>query len=324
MTESDRPSLEQVAAFLTQHHEGAVEDLAPLDGGFWSTAYSYAVQDAEYVFRLAESGEGFLADQAAQQFGSDELPVPEVLEVGEGLGRWFAISRRAHGDFLENIDPDDHGRAGPMIDRLLASLRSAVTPANASVDWVGKDSSSSDTWRAWLERRLVDDPNSTVSGWRSAIAADPELDALYQRTEKRIFELLDHCPERRDLIHGDLLHQNVLIAHDASKVNAVFSWKCSELGDHLYDVAWLSFWERWHPGIERVDAWNRTIRSVIDGDDMQDAALRHHCYELHIGAQHLAWCAWTGNGTSLAGVALRTAHVLERGPRNITRPSVCS
>lgn len=315
MTEADHPSLEQIAAFLAQRHKALIENLAPLDGGFWSAAYSYAVNDAEYVFRLSESGAGFETDRAAQQFGTEGLPVPEVLEVGEGLGRWFAISRRAHGVFLENVDADDHGRAGPMVDKLLASLRSTDTPADASVDWAGKDPSVSDTWRAWLERHLIDNPQSTVSGWRAAIGADPQLDSLYRRTEERISELLDHCPERRDLIHGDLLHQNVLVAEDASKVNAVFSWKCSELGDHLYDVAWLSFWEPWHPGIERIDAWNRTIRSEIHGDDMQDAALRHHCYELHIGAQHLAWCAWTQDGASLAGVALRTAHVLERGPR---------
>lgn len=315
MTEADHPSLEQIADFLVQRHKARVEDLAPLDGGFWSTAYSYSIDDVEYVFRLSASGDGFQADQAAQQFGSEQLPVPEVLEVGEGLGRWFAISRRAHGGFLEDVDPDDHERAGPMIDKLLATLRSAITPTDASVDWVSKDPSGSDTWRAWLERHLVDNPQSTVSGWRTTIATDPQLDSLYQRTEQRISKLLERCPERRDLIHGDLLHQNVLVANDASSVNAVFSWKCSELGDHLYDVAWLSFWEPWHPGIERVDVWNRTIRSEIEGDDMQDAALRHHCYELHIGAQHLAWCAWTGNGASLAGVALRTAHVLERGPR---------
>ena len=317
MTESELPSTERVGAFLADHHGHPVEQLAPLDGGFWSTAYRYEAGGDQLVFRLSASGEGFEMDQAAHQFNTDDLPVPEVLEVGEGLERWFAISRRAHGRFLENVSADDTDAAGPMVDRLLTALRSATTPSTADVDWFGGATDRTTSWRFWLERALVDDPASTVSGWRTKIAADPELDRLYYRAEARILELLGHCPERRDLVHGDLLHQNVLVSEDASLLNAVFSWKCSVLGDHLYDVAWLSFWEPWHPGIEAIDAWRRTISNRIEGDDLHDAALRHHCYELHIGVQHLAWCSWTGNASSLAGVALRTAHVLDRGPRAI-------
>ncbi len=315
MAETELPSIEQVAEFLSEHHRQPIDDLAPLDGGFWSTAYGYGAGDEAFVFRLSASGEGFEMDQAAHQFDTEGLPIPEVLEVGEGLGRWFAISRRAHGQFLEDVRPEDRSTAGPMVDALLAALRSAPTHSSASVDWFQPRSDRSESWREWLQRLLVDDPKSTVKGWRSKIAADPELDHLFRRCEDRIGELLDRCPERRDLIHGDLLHQNVLVSGDASQVNAVFSWKCSVLGDHLYDVAWLSFWEPWHPGIAAIDAWTRTLASNIEGNNLQDAALRHHCYELHIGAQHLAWCSWTGNAAGLAGVALRTAHVLDRGPR---------
>lgn len=310
MTTTDPPSIQRIEEFLAHRHRRTITDLAPLDGGFWSTAYSYSVENEGFVLRLASSGDGFEMDRAAHRFTCDGLPIPEVLEVGEGLGRWFAISRRANGRFLEDITIRDAAAAGPTIDSLLSSLRAAAT--GTAVDWFGGHGGS---WREWLERALVDDPASTVSGWRPKIADDPELDALYRRAEAKIIELLQHCPERRDLVHGDLLHQNVLVSEDASHVNAVFSWKCSVLGDHIYDVAWLSFWEPWHPGIRQLDAWTRTMSQPIEGDDLSAAALRHHCYELHIGVQHLAWCSWTGNASSLAGVALRTAHVLERGPR---------
>lgn len=313
-TESGLPTIDQIRSFLVDHHRASIEHLLPLDGGFWSSAYGYGVGGDEFVLRLSASGEGFDVDQAAHQFTSDVMPVPEVFDVGQGLGRWFAISRRAHGHFLEDVGPEDAAQVGPMIDQLLDSLRTAPTPSDAPVAWSGRAGCGPDSWRGWLERHLVDDPESTVSGWRSKIAQDPELDRLYRRTEARIIELLGHCPERRDLIHGDLLHQNVLVSNDASAVHAVFSWKHSVLGDHLYDVAWLSFWEPWHPGIERIDPWSRTVARLAP-NDMHDAAIRHHCYELHIGLQHLAWCSWAGNAASLAGVALRTAHVLERGPR---------
>jgi len=314
MDSDGAPSNEDVAAFLAGHHGQPIEGLAPVDGGFWSTAYRYDVGGDGLVFRLSASGEGFEMDQAAHRFDADWLPVPEVLEVGKALGRWFAISRRASGRFLEDIAIEDAGVAGPMVDRLLTGLRSTNTSDDGAADWFSNKAGS---WHDWLKRALIDDPASTVSGWRTKIAADPQLDSLYRSAEARILELLEYCPERRDLVHGDLLHQNVLVSDDASQVNAVFSWKCSVLGDHLYDVAWLSLWEPWHPGIQRLDAWTRTASRPVEGDDMGNADLRHHCYELHIGVQHLAWCSWTGNAASLAGVALRTAHVLERGPRSM-------
>jgi aminoglycoside phosphotransferase (APT) family kinase protein len=161
---------------------------------------------------------------------------------------------------------------------------------------------------------MVDDRRRAVSGWRQKLAADPVLDELFDTTVRRIDELLPHCPERRDLVHGDLLHQNVLVNEDASRVNAVYSWKCSVRGDYLYDVAWCTFWSPWHPGIAVVDLWSRTMASVGDDESLADAALRHHCYELHIGVQHLAWCAWTENHKELLAVAKRTSNVLATGP----------
>lgn len=317
MTSPDAPSFDQIGRFLADYHGQPIEQLAPLDGGFWSTAYRYDVGDEALVFRLAASGEGFEMDRAAWRFKADGLPVPEVVDVGEALGRWFAISRRAHGQFLEDVRPDEANKSGPMVDQLLDALQASSAPPGTPSDWF---SESPGSWRDWLERGLIDDPQSTVGGWRPKIAADPELDRLFRRTEARVLELIEHCPERRDLVHGDLLHQNVLVGEGASAVNAVFSWKCSVLGDHLYDVAWLTLWGPWHPGLQRLDAWSRLFGRNIDGDDLQNAEVRHHCYELHIGVQHLAWCSWTGNAASLAGVALRTAHVLERGPRPLPQP----
>ena len=49
------------------------------------------------------------------------------------------------------------------------------------------------------------------------LAEDAHIDALFRVCESRIHELLPACPERRDLIHGDLLHQNVLVSEDEIK-----------------------------------------------------------------------------------------------------------
>jgi aminoglycoside phosphotransferase (APT) family kinase protein len=147
------------------------------------------------------------------------------------------------------------------------------------------------------------------------LAENPVIDHLFTTCEARIHELLPLCPERRDLIHGDLLHQNVLVSNDASQVTAVFSWKCSAYGDFLYDVAWCTFWRGWHPGIAASDIWNRTMLAQdLTEADLVNASLRHHCYELQIGASHLGWNAWIGNQDDLEAVALVLERTLAKGP----------
>ena len=315
------PSQEEVIAFLSGLHGAPVTDLEPLAPGVWSSAHAYRLAGRELVLRLGTVPEGFEMDRAAMAFDRTDLPVPEVLDVGEGLGCAYAISARHHGRFLETVTPDDADVAGATLVRILAALRTVGVVAGAPSAWYPSGISPEDsTWRGWLLDGLVDDPQGRVSGWRATLAAQPELDALFVATELRISQLLDGCPERRDLVHGDLLNRNVLIAEDASRTTAVYSWKCSVRGDFLFDVAWCTFWSPWHPGIEAVDLWPRVFddRSLADGD-LTDAAVRHHCYELQIGASHLGWNAWCGNDEDLRAVAAHTAAVLERGPLDLPR-----
>lgn len=156
-----------------------------------------------------------------------------------------------------------------------------------------------------------------VHGWSAALAADPALAALSGAVTDRIRTLVDACPERRDLVHGDLLHGNVLVRPDATRIEAVFSWKCSVRGDFLYDAAWCSFWSPWHDGITAAQPLAGLLSAPVvraDPATLRYAAVRHHCYELHIGFTHLGWNIWTGNQAELAATAARLADVLDRGP----------
>ena len=128
---------------------------------------------------------------------------------------------------------------------------------------------------------------------------------------------MEACPERRDLVHGDLLHGNVLLSPSADRVEAVFSWKCSVRGDFLYDAAWCTFWAPWHKGVAATDPLSGVIASPIvraESGALIDASLRHHCYELQIGFTHLGWNIWTDNQVDLAATVRRLGDVLERGP----------
>lgn len=175
------------------------------------------------MLRIGDEPGGFRADERAMSYGSAAMPVPEVLVIGEGFGRWYAISRRHHGRFLEDVGKDEADVLGPTVVALLAALR-AVRDTGINTP----------PWREWLLGGITDRPDHHTSGWRSHIAADRVADRVVDRTfravDQRIRSLLDACPDRRQLVHSDLLHYNVLLTPGADAVSAVFSWKCSTWG----------------------------------------------------------------------------------------------
>jgi aminoglycoside phosphotransferase (APT) family kinase protein len=296
---------------------GTVEELQPLGGGSWTSAYSFSHAGRALVVRFGPSKDWFEADRAAVSFSSPGLPVPEVLDVGDAFDGAYAISVRHYGTYLEDVRPDQSDVAGPMLASLLGALFSVPKSPDLPVGWHERPLHSGLSWRDWLCDRLADDPGRPVHGWRATIRAQSDLDRIFRASEARVRDLAGACPERRDLVHGDLLHANVLVTEDASRPNAVFSWKLSVRGDFLYDTAWCTFCTIWYPGIAALDLWHLIHREPSvkdDADALVDAPLRHHCYELCIGLGALAWNAWTGDAHVLQQTAAHLTEVLERGP----------
>ena len=193
---------------------------------------------------------------------------------------------------------------GPTVVDLLAALR-AVPDTGVKTP----------KWRDWLLSGITDVPGRHTSGWRPRLAADPAADRTFRAVDDRIRSLLDACPDRRQLVHSDLLHYNVLVAPAADAVTAVFSWKCATWGDALYDLAWCTFWGRWHDGIGALELWDR-VAPTLPAPETVDAAVRHHVYELQIGASHLGWYATLGDQGNLGWTRRQLDELLERGPRS--------
>ena len=68
----------QIESWLATRHDGAVSDLAPVDGGFWSSAFVYRVGAEEFVFRISDMREGFEIDAAAMLTKLDAV-TPEAV-----------------------------------------------------------------------------------------------------------------------------------------------------------------------------------------------------------------------------------------------------
>jgi aminoglycoside phosphotransferase (APT) family kinase protein len=297
----NRPTDASIIEFLRAHHGAEPADLEVLGGGFWSAAFGYRLGDDELVLRISDRPDGFRDDEFAMRYTSPALPVPEVLAIAEGFGRWFAISRRHHGRFLEDVEATD--ALGTTVVGLLAALRAVPdTGVHAT------------PWREWLLAGITDRAEDFTAGWRSRIAANPAAERTFRAADDRIRSLLDACPDRRQLVHSDLLHGNVLVTPAADAVTAIFSWKCATWGDAIYDLAWCTFWGRWHENIGALDLWARVVPTLSEAE-VVDLEVRHHVYELQIGASHLGWYATLEDDDNIRWTARQLDELLERGPR---------
>lgn len=303
----NRPSNGAVRDFLRSHHGQEPKDLESLHGGFWSAAFGYRIGKDRLVLRINDEPDGFRSDERAMRYGSSAMPVPKVLAVGPGFGRWFAVSRRHDGRFLEDASPDEVEVIAPTVVGLLASL--------AEVEDDPADVEGRPNWQEWLLAGITDLPGQPTSGWRLRLAADRVAERIYLAAEERIRSLLEACPSRGQLVHSDLLHHNVLITPTGDAVSAVFSWKCSTWGDSIYDLAWLTFWGRWHDGIGALDLWDR-VAATIPSSEATDLSIRHHAYELQIGASHLGWYTALGDSDNLRWTVRQIDELLESGSRS--------
>jgi aminoglycoside phosphotransferase (APT) family kinase protein len=305
---------------------GVVDGLETLSGGFWSSAYGFVSGGRPLVARFGESREWYEADRAAMAFGCADLSVPDVLEVGAALGGAYAISERRYGTYLESVDVEKAANSGPMLTKLLLALYNVPKTPTTDVAWHGNPPApGATTWKKWLQETLLAETGPQAEALKDVLSTDARLRSVYRAGQQKAEQLIQACPERRDLVHRDLLHGNVLINDDATKVNAVFSWKCSVRGDFLYDTSWCTFWgESFFPGIAAADAWGGVTASLRGADEaaLMDAELRHHCYELHIGLTHMRWHAWTGEREFLEKDASHLAKLVERGPlKRVRSPS---
>ncbi|HZT42613.1 MAG TPA: phosphotransferase [Chthonomonadaceae bacterium] len=308
----DKPVDRQTAArFLAERYGPDAVEITELDGGDWSRAFAFRIENRDLVVRFGRYGEAYLKDRKAIAFAGPDLPVPAVMEIGEAYGVFYAISERYFGAFLETLDAQGWRKLMPALLRGLDHLREAEAPGSG-VEWASEDVSAPLRWRQWLVESLEDRPGAQVGGWRASLRETPAIEEIFVSGERALRSLLPDCPEMRHVIHRDLLNRNVLVAHDASRLQAVFDWGCSLAGDFLYELAWFTFWAPWYPALNALDVrrvFQDHYRSL--GLEVENFDRRLACYEIHIGLEHIAYTAFTGRKADQQDVVRRTIQVLE-------------
>jgi hygromycin-B 4-O-kinase len=288
--------LPQAHGFLDAHLGGGVTDVELVGEGEWSRCFGFTHHETELVIRFGRHVEDFRRDRRASRFTATDLPVPDVTEVGEAFGAWYAISTRAHGTAWERLDHDAWAATFPSILATLDALR--LTDIGDSVGYGSWDVSGDGrhpSWRDFLAAVADEDPPAErLHGWRACLDALPDHARVFHHAHGQMLELADAFTDERYLVHNDLLNRNALAAD--GRVTAVFDWGCSIYGDFLYELATFLFWAPWHLPIDAdatLAAAQRHHAAI--GLDIPDFDARLRCSALHIGLQHIGYNAFLGD-----------------------------
>jgi hygromycin-B 4-O-kinase len=276
---------ERIQEFLEAHSGKEVSNIQPLKGGYWSSAYAFQCENGDYVIRFAEGKASFEKDRVAADYASLYLPIPKVEAIGEAFGGYFAISERAFGEMIDDLNKDKMRRVVPAVFRMLDAVREVdISSTQGFGGWEAPGIAVHKTWRDSLLKGEND--------WRASLADAPIDDAALDEAFARLKQLADEPPDGRHLIHNDLLYRNVLVSED--RISAVLDWQCSLYGDFLYDIGLLAYGAPWFPSMEGLD-WESEARQHFAsiGLNVPRHEERLLCCKIHVGLDALGWNIFT-------------------------------
>jgi hygromycin-B 4-O-kinase len=308
----------QAESFLVARFGREVGGISRVGHGEWSKAYGFRHGGSEYIVRFSALLEDFAKDRLASRYASPSLPIPRIVEIGEALGGFYAISERASGDYLDALDYRQMREVLPVLFAVLDAARLVDVSAWAGYGLWGADGMAPHpTWQAALLSVADDRPTSRTHGWRARLATSPTGSGSFEEALGYLRALVDYAPAERHLVHSDLLNYNVLVSGD--RVTAVIDWGCALYGDFLYDVAWFSFWSPWYPAWQGIDFAREAAHHYQSiGLDVPHLEERLRCYEVHIGLAAQAYSAFKGRWAELEATAKQTVEIARgsrRGPR---------
>lgn len=291
-------TVEAVAAFAEPHF--GASDVEQLPSGTWSQAFALTVGSDPLVLRIGGFFDDYGLDQVASGWARPALPVPEVLELGHALDRWFVLTRRVVGTPLDSLDEIGWCAALPSLMEMLVALQTLELPTGGAGP-VARDRPLGMTWHQWLLESATNPTDPRLGRWRDAMLAHVGVVNRYDAAVADLDRTVGDCPELRRVVHTDL-SGNTFVA--SGNVSGVFDWGNAVIGDPAYDVAHLTFWAPWHPGCPEPDLRAAAVEVLGDG-----AGERIRTYELHVALDALRFNAAMGRPRTIEAVLHRMSEL---------------
>jgi hygromycin-B 4-O-kinase len=296
--------LESAHSLLEQAVSDEVQQFSYLGAGMFSQAFAFSTVERDYVFRLNPFREDFEKDRFAHQhYSSGQLPIPEVLQIGEAEpGVYYAITPRFPGQIFSDWSP--------AVQRVLAEDMFQKLDAIHAIDVAH--------WPGW--GRVTPGREGRFGSWEAALLSLHNQkfafnfdrfrrlpyweQSLWDSYYAELARLVRFAAPEKYLVHGDFGFDNLLAT--AEGVTGVLDWAEMSLGDYLYDVAFLAYWS---DEMALGDLWLRSGRGC-SADNLDE---RMRCYLIHQGLSALLINAQLGQETYFRSNLKRLARWSEPG-----------
>lgn len=299
-------TIQQVQMFLSEHYKTGITNVRALSGGQWSQAFAYRQSEHEFVIRFGMHEEDYLKDRFACQFASPTLPIPQVLEVGRAHGGYYAISERAQGTMIDELDKSAMLRVIPSLFETMDAIRN--TDISHTTSYGSLDVNGNGIYKSWYDYMVAvadDKPEMKTHGWKAGLAASPVGIEPFEQGFEVLKDIAKELPEVRFLVHNDLLNFNVLV--NSNKIIAVIDWANAFYGDFLYDLAQFTFWGPLHEPVKGID-WQAKAEEHYKsiGLEVPEFERRLRVCMLNMGLGAMGYYGYTKDWTYLEPVAERT------------------
>ena len=123
MDKTEFVNISQARAFLASYLDTEPSEVALIGEGAWSRCFSFRRGDDELAIRFGNYLDDFRKDQLASAYAAPDLPIPQVLDVGQAFDGYYAISTRAHGVPLESLSSTQWLAVVPSVVSALEAMR---------------------------------------------------------------------------------------------------------------------------------------------------------------------------------------------------------
>jgi hygromycin-B 4-O-kinase len=284
--------------------------VAAVGHGKWSSAFRFQLEDQHRVVRFGFHRDDFERDLYVSRFSSASLPVSRVLEIGEALGRHYAVSERLFGEYLDELDGPALAAALPGLFEALDAMRGVPLPGRQFGEIDGNGLATFPDWRTFL--LSVAAPSDRLPGWRKNLRADSAGMGAFEDGLRMLRSVAPPDIEPH-LVHSDLLNFNVLVRE--GRPSGILDWGCALAGDHLYDVAWLLYFQPAYPAWASVDLLGAArAHFARTGLAVPNLAPRLEACLLHIGLGDLRYNAFARRPGGIEAASRRMREVMASSP----------